>query len=377
MIDTLNNMIDKFYTNTIYCNRNKLAIVTGNFNPSYDSLLFNTNDYLGLDKLYYYLSNPKLNKLNKLNLLQSGVFSSSNSIKDKLEDRISNFTNYESSLLYQSGYCANLDLLQVISYNKCNIYIDINAHASIHNGAKNTNGKIILFRHNNYVDLENKINKYGSGIILVDSIYSVNGDMCDLKKVSSISKSSDSILVVDESHSLGLYGKNGEGLVNELNLQDKVDIITASLSKAFATRAGIILCSERLKNFIKYKGNISIFSSGLDNETIFNIGNKLDIIKSMSNEREDLKNKSLYFRKNIKNNSSQSNIISIDFPDIELARDFFEENNIFPSVFAYPATPKNKPVLRFTLCNYHTYNDIDILIKFLLKYSLQIKNYVL
>ncbi len=350
MKDTLKKNIEK------WTNNNNKDILIGNCVINQNSLLFNANNYLTDSEA-----------------LKSSVFSNElSSLKNTVENELSKFVKYETALIMQSGYAANHDLMQVIACKfSFVIFIDSSAHMSLIQGVKNSKSKLVFFKHNDFIDLEEKIKEYGAGIILVESVYSVEGDLCNLKKVVEISKSTKSILVVDESHSFGVYGKKGEGLVHELGLQKDVDIITSSLSKAFCFRAGVIFCSNKMKDFIKYKGFNSIFSSGISQEDCLNLSNKLKEIKTFYQRRSKLKKISSYFREELNkiniDTVSQSHIVSIKFKkeNIKFARDSFEKKNIFPSVFLYPAVKKNKPSLRFTLSYDHKKKDIDKVIRIL------------
>ena len=97
---------------------------------------------------------------------------------------------------------------------------------------------------------------------MVDSLYSVDGSICPLQEVARIKSETDSVLVVDESHSLGLYGEKGGTLLSNLRLTEKVDFITASLSKGFVSRAGLIACSEKINDALRFSSS-AIFSSSL------------------------------------------------------------------------------------------------------------------
>ncbi|CAF3573348.1 unnamed protein product [Adineta steineri] len=122
--------------------------------------------------------------------------------------------------------------------NTTHIYIDTAAHESLWQGA--SRGIIHKIKHNSLDDLEENLRKFGSGIIVVDSLYSGKGSIADLIELCNLKEQYNCMLIVDESHSIGLYGQHGRGLASLGNVTDRIDFITGSLAKAYCVRAGFI-----------------------------------------------------------------------------------------------------------------------------------------
>jgi len=200
------------------------------------------------------------------------------------------------------------------------------------------------------------INEHGQGIILLDSLYSTNGDIAPLLDIIDIANRHNCISVVDESHSLGTHGPHGAGLVASLGLSHKVHFITASLAKAFAGRAGIIICSRHFAKYYPYMAYPAIFSSALLSHEIAGLRATLEVIKNDDYRRESLRENSEFFREGLRkigyNISSQSQVVAIEGgleSDTELLRDALEERGVFGSVFMSPATPKTRSLMRFSV----------------------------
>jgi CAI-1 autoinducer synthase len=368
--DFLIKRINTFYKNIIEVRKNKKHLVIGK-NTEKDSLILTSNDYLGIanhQKILFAQEKEIKNQQNKV--IMSAVFMTENSLKAEFEKEMAEFFGYESSILCQSGWAANVGLLQAVAEKDIPVYIDFFAHMSLWEGIKTSGAKAIPFLHNNSAHLEKMINKNGPGIILIDSLYSTTGDIAPIAQIAKLSQQYECIYVVDESHSVGTHGFKGSGLVKELGLTDQVDFITLSLAKAFAGRAGLIVCSERFAGYFPYISYPAIFSSALLDHEIAGLRATLEVIKESDNLREALKIKASYLRKELKKIGyeikSQSHIVSIESGSeekTEILRDALEERNIFGSVFCSPATPKNRALIRFSINSKISYEQLDYIIE--------------
>lgn len=326
--------------------------------PGLNSIQLMSNDYLSLAK------HPDILRTQCDVLLQGGggmlmsaVFLQGGSPQHCFEQRLARFMGAESGILCQSGWCANTGLIQSIADEQTPVYIDMLAHMSLWEGARSAGAPAIMFHHNDPDHLERQILKNGPGVIVVDSIYSTNGSICPLTEVVDIGTTQGCVLVVDESHSLGTHGDQGEGLVALLGLAERVHFRTASLAKAFAGRAGFITCSERFIDYFKFESNPAIFSSTLLQHEISGLNATLSIIQSEGWRRERLHANAEYLRSHLDElgynlNGSQSQIISLESGSEQQSlrlKDVLEERNIFGSAFFAPATPKNRAIIRFSI----------------------------
>ncbi len=367
----LEERMDRFYKEIIEPRKNKKHLVLGkNFDPQSNSLALFNNDYLCVGS-HPAVAESQINVLkNQGNgVVMSGVFMQGKCPKQRFEDMMAEYTGYEAAILCQSGYAANVGLLQAIAGEGIPVYVDFSAHASLWEGVKAAGAIPVPFNHNSCEHLERQIKKNGCGVILIDSLYSVDGSIAPLREIVEISQKYGCILVVDESHSLGTHGANGSGLVSELGLADKVDFITASLAKTFAGRAGIVLCSKKFAGYFPYISFPAIFSSVLLNHEIEGLITTLNLIKTFDERRERLKVLSQDFRTKMDhlgyNIVSESHIVSIESgleSDTEILRDALENNGVFGAVFCSPATPKNRSVVRLSLNSSLSNEEINRLV---------------
>ena len=351
--------------------RNKKPLVIGNTLPGPDAIILQSNDYLNVSK-HPDIIRAQVSVLEDVgkDLVMSAVFLHEGSYKDRFEKEMAAFTGFENAVLCQSGWAANVGLMQVLGDATTPVYIDFFTHMSLWEGIKTAGSPPYAFRHNDPGHLERLVREHGPGIILVDSLYSTIGDISPLPEIVDIADRYGCVSVVDESHSLGTHGFKGAGLVNEFGLTDKVHFITGSLAKAFAGRAGIIFCSERFARYYPYLAFPAIFISTLLPHEIAGLHETLNVIRSSDDRRQRLRSHSSFLREGLLNLeyniASTSQIIAIESGlehDTELFRDALEERHVFGSVFLTPATPKNRSLMRFSLHSELTREELEYVLK--------------
>ncbi len=337
--------------------KNGKPLVVGDLAPGPGAIILQSNDYLNIS------NHPEIRKA-QIDILSntesepvmSAVFFHDDSPNHCFEREMAEFAGFESSIVCQSGWAANVGLMQVIADKTTPVYIDFFTHMSLWEGIKVSGATPRSFRHNDPEHLERLIREYGQGIIMLDSLYSTIGDIAPLREIIEIAERYECITIVDESHSLGTHGPHGSGLVAEFGLTDKVHFITGSLAKAFAGRAGIIICSSRFAKYYPYMAFPAIFSSALLAHEIAGLRATIRVIRESDDRRAKLRENAKFFRDGLDalgyNIASQSQIISIECgleSDTELMRDALEKRNVFGSVFMTPATPKTRSLMRFSL----------------------------
>jgi CAI-1 autoinducer synthase len=337
-------------------------------NPDAASVRLISNDYLSIAN-HPDIIEAQVNALRQSDdsVLMSGVFLHGDTPQQRLENRFAQWTGMDEAILSQSGYAANVGLLQAISGPGVPVYIDMHAHASLWEGIQSAGAEAHAWRHNDLAHLRRQLLTHGPGIVCVDSVYSTNGSVCPLRDVVTLARSMGNIVIVDESHSLGTHGPAGAGLVVANGLLDSVDFITASLAKAFAGRAGLILCSAGFSDYFWFTARPAIFSSSLLPHEIAGLDKTLDIIRADDWRRRALHVNADILRQGLTDlgynvSASQSQIIALEAGleyDTLRLREALEDQNIFGSVFCAPATPKKRSLVRFSVNAALTLQDID------------------
>ena len=323
-----------------------------------DAIMLAGNDYLCIAREQRLLdAQARCLRGQQNGMLMSSVFLQEGSTQHRLEARLAAFMGAEDGVLAQSGWAANVGLLQTIAAPGVPVYLDMMAHASLWEGVQSAQATAVPFLHNDVAHLERQIAKHGIGIIVVDALYSTNGSIAPLHEIVRIAERSGCILIVDESHSLGTHGPHGEGLVVALGLQDRVHFRTASLAKAFAGRAGFLTCSRHFKGYFLSASRPAIFSSCLLEHELAWFDAALDFIAAADDRRATLRQTTLLVRAglrelgfNIDDGSEQ--IIALEAgtePQTLVLRKALEKRGIYGAVFCAPATAKNRSLVRLTL----------------------------
>lgn len=326
--------------------------------PGPNAIYLSSNDYLCI-AAEPALIEAQATRLRRgdADMLMSSVFLQEGSAQPRLEKKLAGFMGAEDGLITQSGWSANVGLLQTIAGPGVPVYLDMLAHASLWEGAHAAQARPVPFVHNEVAHLRRQVQKHGTGVIVVDAVYSTNGSLCPLAEILAVAEESGCILVVDESHSLGTHGPKGAGLVAQLGLSERVHFRTTSLSKAFGGRAGFITCSSKFKSYFLVTSRPSIFSSCLLGHELSWFDAALDFISDADGRRAALHRNARRIREglsvlgyNVSDGSEQ--IIALEVGTETMThevRKALNEEGIFGAVFCTPATPKNRALVRLTL----------------------------
>lgn len=290
-------------------------------------------------------------------MLMSSVFLQEGSRQHQLEAKLANFMGAEDGVLAQSGWAANVGLIQSIAEPGVPVYLDMLAHASLWEGVQSARAEGVPFLHNDAGNLARQVEKHGRGVIVVDALYSTNGSVAPLHDIVGIAERSGSILIVDESHSLGTHGPRGAGIVVDMGLEDSVHFRTASLAKAFAGRAGFITCSSKFKGYFLSASRPAIFSSCLLEHELAWFDAALDLISESGARRAALHANAKKVREGLRElgynvDDGTEQIIALEAgpePKTLALRKALERRGVYGAVFCAPATAKNRSLVRLTL----------------------------
>ena len=248
---------------------------------------FSSNDYLGFSKSETIFKNTQ-ELLEAHNSKQNGatgsrLLSGNHKLYQIVEQQISTFHNSETALVFNSGYDANLGFFSCVPQRNDIILYDEYCHASIRDGITMSKSKSFKFKHNDLEDLESHLKRvrivsepYQDIYIVTESVFSMDGDSPDLTTISQITKKHKANLIIDEAHAIGIFGKHGNGLINELNLEHFVFARIITFGKAIGAHGAAILCSQDLKDFLINFSRPLIYTTALPPHSLATIKASFD-----------------------------------------------------------------------------------------------------
>ncbi|OGW28648.1 MAG: 8-amino-7-oxononanoate synthase [Nitrospirae bacterium GWC2_42_7] len=337
-------------------------------------IMVGSNNYLGLT------NHPKIKEaaLEAIRKYGSGCAGSrflngTLDIHVKLEEKLASFIRKEAALVFSTGFQVNLGVISSITGKDDIIIIDKMDHASIIDGCRLSHSEVRKFKHNDMADLERilKENVSKKKIIVVDGVFSMEGDIVNLPEVVALAKKYNSRLMVDDAHGIGVLGKTGRGTAEHFGLEKEVDLIMGTYSKSLASIGGFIAGEEKVIHYIKHFARALIFSASPPPASIAAVNAALEIIE---NEPERIERlwaitrmmlegfKSLGFE----TGTSETPIIPILVGDDLLAFKMtmmLQEEGVFANVVVSPAVPSGKALIRTSYMATHTDEQLDKVLK--------------
>ena len=248
-----------------------------------EQIMIGSNNYLGLT------THPKVRAAAIKGIEQYGTSCTGSRflngtlrLHQELEQRLAAFVGKEAALIFSTGMQVNLGAISALVGPKDYTIIDKDNHASIVDGCQLSMGKMKLFRHGDLGHLERILQKLPADagkLVIVDGVFSMGGDIVDLPGISSLCKSYDARLYVDDAHSLGVLG-NGRGTAAHFGLTDEVDLIMGTFSKSFASIGGFIAGDEEVIHFIQHHARSFIFSASLPAPNTMTVMAALEIMET-------------------------------------------------------------------------------------------------
>lgn len=270
--------------------------------PAENNLVdFTSNDYLGLarsDELYDRIRPTLSAGGSKNGSTGSRLLSGNSSQAEELEEKLAGIFQSPSALIFNSGYSANVAVLSSIPQKGDTILYDDLAHASIKDGARLSLAKKYSFRHNDLEDLDRKIKKSeGRIFVVVESIYSMDGDECPLAELVNLSTKRGFSIVLDEAHSTGVRGPRGAGISVEKALHDKIDIRIYTFGKAMGACGACVAGSHQLRDYLVNFSRPFIYTTAPSPHTLTVIGCAFDFLAANMGLQQNLERKIAHFLK--------------------------------------------------------------------------------
>lgn len=271
-------------------------------------------------------------------------------VYQELEELLSSLYGKESALLYNSGYHANVGISSALNQKGDVIFSDKLNHASIIDGMRLSEGKFFRFPHNDMHALEKLLERerknFNNAFIITESVFSMDGDIEDLKKIVELKKKYNCIMIIDEAHAFGVFGEKGLGVAEELGIIDDVDLLVGTFGKAIGSMGAFVTGSKTMIDFLINKSRSFIFSTALPP---INIAFSKWIIETQisktAQKRKDMLNLAKKF-------GSQSHIIPVVIGENKDTVDLCEvlfHNGYFTLPIRPPTVPVGTSRLRLSL----------------------------
>ena len=212
-------------------------------------------------------------------------------IHDLLEEELADFTGKEAALVFSTGYQTNLGAIAATVGRGDTVFLDKYGHACLQDGARLSFGQTERFRHEDYAHLENLLQATDPDrgkLVVVDGVYSMEGDIVNLPELVPLAKKYDAALLVDDAHSLGVLGPNGEGTAAHWGLTDEVDLITGTFSKSLASIGGFVAGDDVVIDYLRFHARTEIFSASMPPSAVATVRAALEIIRTEPERRTRL-----------------------------------------------------------------------------------------
>ena len=286
-----------------------------------------------------------------------------------LEQKLAQFKGVESTISFQSGFCANLAVIPAIVGKEDVVFSDELNHASIIDGCRLAKTRVVRYKHGNPKDLQAKIQvekDIERKLIITDGVFSMEGDIAPLPDIVEIAEKYNAITMVDDAHGEGVLGRGGRGIVDHYNLHGKVDIEVGTMSKAFGVVGGYIAGAKRLTGYLSQKGRPFLFSSAVTAADVAACIAVVDTLNKSDNLVKKLWSNTRFFQDRMKQlgfniGITKTPITPVMIGDANVAKDFSQklfDVGIFAQSIGYPTVPAGKARIRVMLSATHSEEDL-------------------
>jgi 7-keto-8-aminopelargonate synthetase-like enzyme len=288
----------------------------------------------------------------------------------ELEEKLAKFLNKENAQVFSTGFQTNLGTISCLVGKNDLIFTDRSDHASIVDGCRLSFGKTIKFKHNDTEDLERLLanNNHDCGkLIIVDGVFSMEGDFADLPKIIPLAKKYNARVLVDDAHAIGYVGENGRGTTEHFGFEDETDMVMATFSKSFASIGGVIASTTEVIDYIKHFSRPLIFSASIPPASVAACLKVMEILEKEPERRVRLWEITHRMHKEFKDmgfniGTTETPIIPIyigdDYKTFQFWKDL-SDNGLFTNPIITPAVPPGMGLIRTSYTAIHTDEQLD------------------
>lgn len=334
-------------------------------------LMFGSNSYLGLTN-HPELKEASIKAIEKYGTGCAGsrFLNGTLDIHLELESRLAKLVNKQSALVYATGFTVNSGVVSCITGREDYLLFDEYDHASIFEGKRLSFSKTLKYRHNDMDSLEKMLQKCEYDkvkVIVTDGVFSMEGDMAKLPDMVALAKKYNASIMVDEAHSLGVFGKTGAGICEHFGASQDVDLIMGTFSKSLGTIGGFIAADESVINYLKHNSRTLIFSASITPASTGCVLAALDVMEKETWRKDAIwantnRAKNAFLKAGFEIGPTESPIIPLFVRDntktFTLTRMLMDEG-VFVNPVVSPAVPSEDSLIRYSLMATHTFDQID------------------
>ncbi|MDE6300699.1 MAG: pyridoxal phosphate-dependent aminotransferase family protein [Muribaculaceae bacterium] len=334
-------------------------------------LMFGSNCYSGL------VTDPRIKEaaINAIKKYGTGVAGSpflngTLDLHKQLEARLAEYIGKEDVMVYSTGFGVNLGVVSCLTGRNDYILWDEQDHASIIEGRRLSFSKQLKYKHNDMASLEEQLktcNPDAVKLIVTDGVFSMEGDVANVPEIVRLAKQYNAAVMVDEAHSIGVFGEGGRGTVNHFGLTDDVDLIMGTFSKSFASLGGFIATDKEITNFLRHHSRSYIFTASITPASTAAALKAIDIMIEEPWRQEHLWEITRFALEGFRNmgaeiGNTSTPIIPLyirdNFKTFAITRDLFDEG-IFVNPVVSPAVAPEDTLIRFSLMATHTKEQVS------------------
>ena len=339
-------------------------------------IMAGSNNYLGLTK------HPKVIAAAENALLKFGTSNNGSRFLNgtlelhvQLEERLAKFMGKEAALVYSTGYLTNLGSVSALVDKGDVVILDKDAHACIVDGARLSYGDVKRFRHNDVRDLERVLGavpQQAGKLIVVDGLYSMEGDLAPLADIVRLAKEYGARLLVDDAHGIGVLGARGAGACEAIGVEDQVDLVMGTFSKSFASLGGFIAGPRAVMEYLRHHARALIFSASMTPASVAAALASLDIIESEPQLRDRLRQISVKMRSGFRGQGLEvgsgidTPIVPIFIGDrmktMQVWRKILDRG-VFVNAILTPAVAPGRDLLRTSYMASHKDEQLDYILR--------------
>jgi len=336
------------------------------------TLMFGTNSYLGMNfRPECIAAAQQAAERYGVGSTASRVAAGNHALHRNLESDLAAFHKVEEAIVFSTGFMANLGVISALVREGDTVFLDAHCHASIIDACRLSGARVVQFRHNDAADLARLFAESGvsgpNSLVVVEGVYSVWGDVADLRGLVGVAKKNNAVVIVDEAHAMGMYGKQGRGVCELQDVEDDVDVVIGTFSKSVGLIGGYAVTNRPELRRLRFMARPYLFTASLPPPVVAAAREAVRIIATEPTLREKLWANAERMHAGLRAFgltpcAAPGPVGSIRMPGLVGGHQFWKaalDRGVYVNLLLPPSTPAGEVLLRFSISAAHTAENID------------------